>query len=68
MVTMMAWSFPAHDGQPEKKKTEYETVIERLAQVAAKITQGTGDMDALKRERVELIRRFYELKDFKLPD
>jgi hypothetical protein len=68
MVTMMAWSFPAHDGQPAKEKTEYETVIERLAQVAAKITEGTGDQVALKRERAELIRRFYELKDFKLPD
>ena len=64
----MAWSFPAHDGQPEQKKTEYEIVIDRLAHVAAKITAGTGDLEALKRERKELIRRFYELKDFKLPD
>jgi len=64
---MMTWSFPAHNEQLPKK-TEYELVIEELAQVATQLTAGTGNQDALKKKRAELITRFYQLKDFKLPD
>lgn len=64
---MMTWSLPAHHEQTPKK-TEYELVIEELAQVATQLTAGTGDQQALKNRRAELIARFYQIKDFKLPD
>jgi hypothetical protein len=66
--TMMTWSFPAQSGSVAPKKTEYQQVIQELAKVAAQITSGTGDQSALKQQRIELITRFHQIKDFKLPD
>lgn len=62
----MAWSIPDQSGP--RQKTEYEIVISELAEVAAQLSEGRGDRQTLQQKRAELVQRFHELKDFKLPD
>ena len=63
---MISWNFPDQTGP--RKKTDYEQVIDELARVASQLTQGKGDRESLQRQRKALVQRFYNLKDFKLPD
>lgn len=63
---MMTWNFPEQSAP--KRKTDYEQVIDELARVASQLMSGKGDREALQRQRKALVQRFYNLKDFKLPD